>query len=190
MRNALRPFTLLLVLVLAVGSVSAAEFKIDRDHSDIVFAVEHLGVSKNYGRFNDISGSFDYNAETGALDSIVLEIPVASIDTRNGKRDQHLKGPDFFNAVEFPKITFKSTKVTAKGDGVYAVTGTLSLHGKTKTIELTLERIGHGKDPWGGFRAGAVTEFTIKRSDYGMTNMVGAVGDEVELLVNIEGIKQ
>jgi polyisoprenoid-binding protein YceI len=171
-------------------AVQAADtFKIDPVHSSVVFSVTHLGVSNFYGRFNDVSGTVVLDKADPSKSSVELTIPVESVDTHYEKRDQHLKGPDFFNAKQFPVMTFKSKKVESSGD-TYNVTGDFTLHGVTKPLTLEVKKVGEGKGPEGEIRAGGETHFTIKRSDYGMNFMQGPVGDEINIVVSLEGIKQ
>ena len=112
-----------------------------------------------------------------------------SIDTRSEKRDQHLKSPDFFNAKQFPAITFKSNKIEGSGDS-YKISGDLTIHGVTKPIMIEFKKGAEGKGGQGEIRSGGETRFTIKRSDYDMKFMAGPVGDDVNIIVSLEGIKQ
>jgi polyisoprenoid-binding protein YceI len=114
---------------------------------------------------------------------------VESIDSRNPKRDQHLKSPDFFNAKQFPTLSFKSRKVEGSGD-VYQVSGDFTLHGVTKPITVEFKKGAEGKGMEGEIRSGGETRFKIKRSDYGMSFMQGALGDEVNIILSLEGVKQ
>ena len=165
--------------------VAADEYKLDATHTSIIFKIKHLQYSYTFGRFNQVEGSFS----TGDNPSFNFIVKTASIDTNNKKRDDHLRGPDFFSAKEFSEITFKSTDVHAHGDTLHVV-GDLTLHGKTKSIEFHMKHHGQGKDPWGKYRTGYSTDFTVKRGDFDMTNMPDAVGDEVALMISFEGIKQ
>jgi len=174
------------------AQAQAETYKVDPVHTMVLFRIKHLGVSYTHGRLNDISGRFTIDTANPAASKVELEIKAASIDTNDAKRDQHLKGPDFFNVKQFPRITFKSTSMTRTDDAkdLWEVKGDLSLHGVTKEITVKVERVGAGKDPWGGYRSGAEMVFTIKRSDYKMNYMEGAIGDEVRLTVAVEGIRQ
>jgi polyisoprenoid-binding protein YceI len=177
-------FLILITLMAAIMPVAAADFKIDNSHTSAVFRIEHFGIAKVYGRFNDVSGSFNLDK------AIDITIKTGSIDTNNQKRDDHLRSPDFFNANQFPTLTFKSTKIEAAGKDRYKVTGDISIHGVTKSITVEVHKSGEGKDPWGNYRKGLEVEFTIKRSDFGMTYMADGIGDDVEILFATEGIKQ
>jgi len=177
----------LLVLLGGAAWASADTFKLDPVHSEVVFQIEHLGVSKVFGRFNTIQGSFTLDDDPSKI-SFEATVPVESLDTGAAPRDKHLKSPDFFNAKQFPDITFKSTAVKKTGDS-YEVTGDLTLHGVTKSVTVTLTKVGQAQTQMGE-RAGFDGQFTVNRSDYGMTFMVGPVGDEVSLWINLEGVKQ
>ena len=183
-----------IILAITLGSlgmaVQAADtFKIDPVHSSIIFSVKHFGASNFYGRFNDVKGTIVLDNADPSKSSIELTIPVESVDTHNEKRDQHLKGPDFFNAKQFPVMTFKSKKVESSGDN-YNVTGDFTLHGVTKPLTLEVKKVGEGKGAEGEIRAGGETHFTIKRGDHGMNFMQGPLGDEINIVVSLEGIKQ
>jgi polyisoprenoid-binding protein YceI len=185
----------MLVAAFSSGSaVRADEFAIDNSHTSIIFGVSHLGYSITYGRFNKISGAFTLDAKGPEASTFQVAIDVASIDTNDAKRDEHLKGPDFFNSGEFPVISFKSTKVAPRKTEtgiVLDVTGDLTLHGVTKPVTLELQKLGEGPGPGGNdFRTGFSGTAKLKRSDFGMTNMLGGVGDEVAVTISIEGIRK
>ncbi len=191
-------FTLGLAVLLAISAslrpVRADDFAIDNSHTSVIFGVSHMGYSITYGRFNNVSGTFTLDAKGPEASTFQVAIDVASIDTNDAKRDEHLKGPDFFNAGEFPVITFKSTKVAPKKTetGItLEVTGDLTMHGVTKPVTLELQKLGEGPGPTGqDFRTGFSGQAKLKRSDFGMTGMVGPVGDEVAITVSIEGIRK
>jgi polyisoprenoid-binding protein YceI len=189
----MKPFKIILAIALGSFGVATAHaadtFKIDPVHSSVVFSVMHLGVTNFYGRFNDVAGTVVFDKGDPSKSSIDLTIPVDSVDTHNEKRDQDLKGPDFFNAKQFPVMTFKSKKVESSGD-TYNVTGDFTLHGVTKPLTLDIKKGGEAKGMKGEIRGGGEANFTIKRSDYGMTFMQGPVGDEINIIVSLEGVKQ
>jgi polyisoprenoid-binding protein YceI len=187
----MKPLTRVLALISAfVLSANAADtFKVDQYHSAVIFSVRHLGVSNLYGRFNDISGTVVFDKDSPAKSSVELSVPVESLDTHFPKRDQSLKGPDYFDAKQFPTITFKSTKVEGSGD-TFKVSGDFTVHGVTKLLTVDFKKVGEGKGMQGEARAGGETRFTIKRSDFGMTFMQGAVGDEITIILSLEGEKQ
>jgi polyisoprenoid-binding protein YceI len=184
------PKFILAVLLSSAGLTAHADtFKIDPVHSSIVFSIKHLGVTDFYGRFNDVSGTIVFDKADPSKSSVEVSIPVESIDTKNGKRDQHLRSPDFFNAKQFPMIVFKSKSVEGSGD-TYKATGDLLLHGVTKPLTLEIKRGPDGPGMEGEVRGGGETRFTIKRSDFGMNFMQGGLGDQVTVLLSIEGVKQ
>lgn len=173
----------------ALTAQAAETYKIDPVHSSVLFSIKHLGVTDFYAGFNEITGTVTFDSADPSKSSVELTVPVESLDSRNPKRDQHLKSPDFFNAKQFPALTFKSTKVEGSGD-VYRVSGNFTLHGVTKPLTVEFKRGPEGKGAEGEIRGGGETRFTIKRSDYGMTFMAGALGDDVNIVVSLEGVKQ
>ena len=184
------PKFILAVLLSSAGLTAHADtFKIDPVHSSIVFSINYLGIADVYGRFNDVSGQVVFDKADPSKSSVEVSIPVESIDTNYDKRDQHLKSPDFFNAKQFPMIVFKSKSVEGTGD-TYKATGDLLLHGVTKPLTLEIKRGSDGKGPEGEIRGGGETGFAIKRSDFGMNFMQGAVGDEVKVFLSFQGVKQ
>jgi len=172
-----------------LSAYGADTYKVDPIHSSLVFSAKHLGVANFYGRFNEITGTVTFDTADPSKSSVELTVPVESIDTHNDKRNQHLKSPDFFNAKQFPTLTFKSTKIEGAGN-IYRVSGDLAIHGVTKPITIEFRRGTDGKGGQGETRGGGETQFTIKRSDDEMKFMTGPVGDDVNIIVSLEGIKQ
>lgn len=188
----MKPSKLLLIILLsalALTGRAADTYKVDPVHSSLLFGIMHLGITNVYGRFNDVSGEMVFDKEDPSKSSINLAVKVESIDTHEPKRDQHLKSPDFFNVKQFPTMTFKSTKVEANGDD-YKITGDFTLRGVTKPITVDFKKGAEAKGMQGEIRTGGEARFMIKRSDFGMNFMPEAVGDEVKILVSLEGIKQ
>jgi polyisoprenoid-binding protein YceI len=184
-----------LVIVLGLGTVAAqGTYGIDTAHSSVGFKVRHL-VSKVSGGFNDFDGTVV--ADFGNLDasSVEFTIQTASIDTKNEKRDGHLRSADFFDVEKFPEITFKSSKITKVDDDSFAVAGDLTMHGVSKEITLTVDFLGE-MTAMGGIRAGYELTTTLNRKDYGVSwnralDAGGFVlGDDVEININLELIKQ
>ncbi len=167
----------------------AAWFAVDPVHSSIIFSINHLGVSTFYGRINNPAGEFHVSLGDPGSSSFSISAKTQNIDTNNDGRNQHLRSGDFFDAKQFADITFKSTAVTRSGKATFAVTGNLTLHGVTKPINMVIEHIGTKKTRM-GVRSGFTANFTIKRSDFGMSYMVGMIGDEVTLMIGIEGVKK
>jgi polyisoprenoid-binding protein YceI len=178
-----------LVVLAAVPTLAADDYAVDAMHAGVNFKISHLGLSWVYGRFNDFSGTFTIDAADPAKCSFNLSIKTESVDTNNMKRDEHLRSPDFFNAKQFPVITFKSTAVKPLKDG-YQVTGDLTLHGVTKSVSFALLGGRKAEFPKGVQRTGFSTELTIKRSEFGIDKGTDAVGDEVPISISFEGTKK
>lgn len=176
--------------LLPVVCRAADAYKVDPVHSTVLFGLKHMGVGYIFGRFDEISGTVQVDEQNAAGLVFDVQVKAESVDTNNAKRDQHLKGPDFFNVKEFPAIAFKSREVKPGEGQSFMVTGDLTLHGVTRPLTVKLDRVGSGKDPTGAFRTGFVASFTIKRSDFGMKFMPEAIGDDVRLTVAFEGVRQ
>jgi polyisoprenoid-binding protein YceI len=190
--GAFKTLTLFSILLLTgAASASAADtYTFDPVHSSLVFKVKHLGVAFVYGRFNNFGGTLTLDENNPANSSVQASVKAENVDTDNDKRDNHLRSPDFFNAEEHPVVTFKSTDFKKAGSDAYTVKGNITLLGVTRPIEVTVRNTGAGKDPWGGFRTGWETSFTINRSDFGMDFMMGGVSDEVTIFVAVEAVRQ
>jgi polyisoprenoid-binding protein YceI len=179
-------------VVLAWGTARAGAadaYTVDAVHSSVVFRAKHMNASHAWGRFNDISGSFALDGSDPSKSVLDFQVKAASIDTGNPARDKHLKGTDFFNAVQYPVISFKSKSVAKTADG-YEASGELTLHGVTKPLKVKVTPVGSGKGPTGAAIAGIDASFYVKQSEFGMTKMVGPIGDDVWVNVSIEGVKK
>jgi polyisoprenoid-binding protein YceI len=183
----LRALGLSIVCTFAAGRpLAAAEtYVADPVHSSLVYRIKHMNATYFWGRFNSINGSFTLDEANPAQCQFEFQVKADSVDTGNAKRDAHLKSPDFFNVVQFPTIAFKSQSVTRSGDA-YEVVGELTLHGVTKPVTVKVVPTGKGKGPGGAPIAGIEATLMIKRTDFGMSNMVGPLGDEVLVNVGIE----
>lgn len=169
---------------------AADKYNIDPVHSSVVFGIKHFGVNNFYAVFKEVAGTIVFDSEDPSKSSVDINIPVESVDTRNPKRDQHLLSPDFFDSKQFPLLSFKSTKVEGRGND-YKITGDFTLHGVTKSITVDFKKSPEVKGmAEGELRSGGETTFTIKRSDYGMNFMQGPLGDEVNIILSFQGIKQ
>ena len=192
--KAMTSVLLITAFILASGlfapATAAETYQLDPAHTSVVFRVKHLGVAYVYGRFNGPSGAFVFDGASPANSSIEIQVNSQNVDTAVEKRDNHLRSPDFFNAAEYPAIHFKSTSVKKAGPDNYVIAGDLTLLGKTRPITVKARQTGEGKDPWGNYRRGFETVFTIKRSEFGMNFMMGGVSDEVQLTVSVEGVRQ
>lgn len=182
---------LLAALLAATPALAADTYVVDKVHSDTVFTVRHL-VSKVTGRFGDFAGTINIDRDKPENSSVEFTIKTASIDTKEAKRDNHLRSPDFFDAEKNPEITFKSAKVKATGKDTYDVTGTFTLHGVAKEITLPVSFLGSMKDPGGEEKLGFETSTTLNRKDYGVswnrTLDAGGylLGDDVKITISIE----
>ena len=186
-------FAILILVAVAPfsGAALAAEtYKLEPTLTSVVFRAKYQGVTFAYGRFNGPTGSFVFDESTPANSFIEVKLNAKDVDTAVEKRDQHLKSPDFFDAAEYPLVTFKSTSVKKVGGDAYEVTGKLTMLGKTKQITVNANHTGSAKDPWGNFLRAFETSFTIKRSEFGMNFMLNGVDDEVSITVSATGIRQ
>lgn len=184
---------MLLVLLSGLMAMPAAAeevYQVDTAHTYIWFRIKHLGIGYSYGRFKNPTGSFTFDDATASNGSIAMQVKATDVDTAVEKRDNHLRSPDFFNAEKYPIISFKSTSFKKVAENTYAVAGDITLLGKTRPVEFSAIQTGAVKDPWGKFRRAFEIKFTIKRSDFGMDFLMNVAGDEVELTVSVEGIKQ
>lgn len=178
-------------LLLALPA-SAADYVIDTKnaHASITFRIKHLGFSWLTGRFDKFSGNFTFDDKNPDASKVKVEIDTTSIDTNHAERDKHLRAADLLDTDKFPTATFESTSVKASGADKAKITGNLTLHGVTKEITIDAERLGGGKDPWGGYRDGftGTTELTL--ADFGINRDLGPASKTVELMLNVEGIRQ
>ena len=193
-----RKLTTILVAALVIAtaqSVFAADnYNIDFAHSSIEFSVKHMMVSNVKGSFDKFAGTISFDPDNIANSSVQFSIDVASVNTKNEKRDEHLRSADFFDAASHPDITFKSEKISKKGDG-YVATGTLVMRGVSKKIDLPFVLNGPVQNPWGQTVLGVVVNYQLNRKDFGlewnktMDNGGLVVGDDVKIEINLEASK-
>jgi len=177
-------------LVLLATPALAATYKIDGMHSSAVFSIKHFDVTNFYGTFNQIDGAIEYDGANVGASSIEVSIDAGSVNSRSGQRDDHIKSPDFLNAKQFPKITFKSKSVKAKGDGL-EVRGDLTLNGVTKEITFVAEKTGEGTNPRSGKTiVGFEARFSVDRTAHDMNFMVGPLSKEIGFILSVEAVKQ
>ena len=184
---------LALALLLVTPAAFAANYQIDPTHTQIHFTVPHLVVFKVRGNFNDFAGTVEADAASNTLSGATATIQVTSIDTRNQKRDDHLRSADFFEAAKYPEISFVSKKVDGSGSNI-TVTGDLTIKGITKEVVLQGGFLGATTDPWGNQRAGFEATGKLNRRDFGLlwnkTLDTGGmvVGDEIEIGLEVEAV--
>ena len=177
--------TLILIGVLAGGRSMAAEYQIDPLHSFVEFRIQHLGFSWLYGRFNQVEGNFVFDESASEKSRFSVEIKTDSVDTNHAERDKHLRSKDFLDVSNYPKATFVTRSFK---DGI--LVGSLTLHGVTKEISIDVKKIGEGKDPWGGYRAGFYGKTSFKKSEFGITYDLGPAGETIEFELTVEGIRK
>lgn len=183
--------------VLAAGLLGAQqEWAIDTAHSAAQFSVRHLMVSTVRGHFGKLTGTVVFDPARPATARVKAEVDVATIDTREPKRDAHLKSADFFDVQKYPKMTFESTRVEPKGEGKFELHGNLTIRGVTKPVVFHVEGLTGAVRERGVERMGATATAKINRKDFGMTyNRVIeagglAVGDEVSITVDVELVRR
>jgi len=166
-------------------------WNIDGSHSTAEFSVRHLMITNVKGRFGTLAGTVEYDPEKPEASQIDVTIDATSIDTRDEKRDAHLRSPDFFDVEKFPNLTFKSTSVKKTDDG-FAATGDLTIHGVTKSVTLEVEGPSdQSKDPWGNTRIGASATAKINRKDFGLNWNAALeaggvlVGEQVKISIEV-----
>jgi polyisoprenoid-binding protein YceI len=168
---------------------------IDAAHTNLGFSTRHAMVSKVRGNFGEFSGSFTIDGENLANSSAELTIQAASIDTKSADRDAHLSSPDFLDVEKFATITFASTAVKVDGDKAI-VTGDLTIHGVTRSVDVVYDFAGISQDPWGQTKIGFEGSAKISRKDFGLVWNAALetggvlVGDEIKLTLDVEATKQ
>ncbi len=171
------------------GNAEQRSFAVDGVHSSVLFRIVYQNTSHFYGRFNEVSGTFNIDPQNPQRTNLDLKINVESVDSGNDGRDNHLRNSDFFNAREFPEATFKSTSARRVDDTTVAVTGDLTIRGVTKQVTANIKSMGQTQDPRAQkTRTGFATELTIKRSDFGVSYGVGALSDETTLIISLSGL--
>ena len=182
----------LLMASLSVTTAFADDYVIDAKgmHASIQFKISHLGFSWLWGRFNDFSGTFSYDEKNAGASKVNVTVKTGSVDSNHAERDKHLRSDDFLDVKDFPEAIFVSTGFSEAKDGKATLKGKLTLHGVTKDIELDVNQVGAGKDPWGGYRRGFEASTRLKLKDYGIKKDLGPASAELELIISLEGIKQ
>lgn len=165
-------------------------WQIDRSHALVEFSTRHMGIMTVRGNFSDVDGTID--VEDGKPTAVNATIGVASLSTRDDRRDEHLRSADFFDAEKHPAIQFASTRIVARGPNRYDVTGDLTIRGQTHSVELKAEATAAIKDPWGNQKMALVLDGTINRKQWGLEWNVllegggFLVGEEVPMHIEVE----
>jgi polyisoprenoid-binding protein YceI len=182
-------------IVLSTSTAARATYQIDPRHTTVEFIVKHLMFSKVRGRFSGVSGTIFVPEGSTVPSEIDVTIDAASVDTRENKRDGHLKSPDFFDVANHPHLTFRSTSVSGSADHLN-VTGDLTLHGVTKSVQLDTTYDGAAVDPFGNSRIAFSATATINRKDYGLLLHAPLeaggvlVGEDIKIELSIQAILQ
>lgn len=178
------------------AAASPAHWAIDPAHTSVTFTVRHMMITNVRGELPDVRGEAHFDPARPEHAKVSVGIDAASIQTREAKRDEHLRSPDFFDVEKHPRITFESREVRQTRDG-YALIGDLTIRGTTRQVTLDVSEVtAETSDPWGQQRIGASAKAKIRRSDFGMTfNTVletggVVVGDEVKIQVDVSLVKQ
>lgn len=191
MKTVLSSIALASTLVFA-PLASAADYVVDTRgaHASVEFKIKHLGYSWLTGRFNDFDGTLSYDANKPEASTITMNVDVTSVDSNHAERDKHLRSDDFLDVKKFSTASFTSKSFSWKDANHGSVTGTMTLNGVEKDITLDLEKIGEGKDPWGGYRVGFEATTVLKLKEFGYKFNLGPASETLELTVNVEGIRK
>ena len=171
-------------------------WEIDASHSQAMFSVRHAMIATVRGQFKVLSGTLHIDEQNPANSMVDAQVDAASIDTRDERRDGHLRSPDFFDAATYPTINFKSTSVEPAGDGEYKISGDLTMHGVTKPVTFKAEYGGQGKDAYGMQRAGLSATAKINRKDWGLNWNAALeaggwlVSDDVKIEIDLSAINK
>jgi polyisoprenoid-binding protein YceI len=185
--------TTALTLVAAPAIAGASDWEIDASNTTAQFSVRHMMVNTVKGQFGKVTGTVNLDDKDATKSKVEAVIDATTIDTREAKRDAHLKSPDFFDVAKYPTLTFKSTKIAKAGKGKYKATGDLTMHGVTKSVVLDVDGPTEPvKNLMGAWTRGAHVTATINRKDFGLNwnkalEAGGVlVGEEVKIEVDAE----
>lgn len=176
--------------------MTQTKWAVDASHSSIDFSIRHMMIAKVKGTFQAFEAEIEANPADLTTAKINFSVGLASIDTRNTDRDNHLRSADFFDTENMPKMTFEAKQITSTDSNEYDVVGDLTLHGITRSEKFAVIFEGAGRDPWGNEKVGFSATGAINRSDYGLTYNAALetggimIGDEVKIMIEIEASKQ
>ena len=177
---------------ITLQTIPTGVYNVDPTHSNVGFEVRHMGIATVRGKFGTFQGQIDASGDAPVLEG---SVDVSTVDTGEANRDGHLKGPEFFDADQYPQITFHGTTTEAGPDGSVTLKGEITLKGITKPIELNGELAENGADPWGNERIGLELTSVIDRRDFDLAwnqtlpNGNLLVSNEVKLLVSVSAVK-
>jgi len=186
-------WALILTALLTFPSAAfASDYIIDTQgmHASIQFRIKHLGFSWLTGRFEDFDGVFSYDKKHPENSKIEMVVQTASINSNHAERDKHLREKKYLDVKNYPQATFVSTSFTPVEAGLFTPAGDLSLHRVTLPLSMQVKHIGKGRDPWGKFRRGFEGTLEITLADYGINGFLGKNIRTLELIINLEGIRQ
>ena len=193
MRKMLTGIVVAVLMAFSASVAGAADtYAVDKVHSSVGFSILHMMVSRVVGQFDDFSGNVQFDPNDLVNSKLDFDIKVATVNTKNDKRDGHLRSADFFDAEKFPLITFRSKKIVKKEAGVFDVTGDLAMKGVTKEVTYPVTVLGPVKDPMsGGTALGLEAKFSVNRQEYGVNwnktldNGGLLIGNDVDVAVSI-----
>ena len=191
-----RSFLLALSFIFSAGFSSQAlaqieTYEFDKAHTQILFFVNHLGFSDSQGEFHEYDGHFTFDRGAPEKSSVEVTIQTASIDMDHEKWDAHMRNEDFFDVETFPTMTFKSTEIEVTGENDAAIHGDLTILGVTKPVSLAVRHNKSGKHPFSGkFVAGFSASTTVKRSEFGMNYGLPMISDDIEVRLEVEGVRK
>ena len=169
---------------------NAADYIVDTRgaHASVNFKIKHLGYSWLTGRFDSFDGKFNYDKSNPEASKITFNVDVTSLNSNHAERDKHLKNDKVLNADKYSTATFTSTSVKDLGDGKLKIVGDMTLKGVSKSMTIDAEKVGEGKDPWGGYRVGFSGTTVLSLADFGV--QVFGDSSHATLDIQIEGIRQ
>jgi len=187
MRRTLASLSMIAALLASATPGRATDYTIDPAHSHILFTIDHLGFAKIVGLFSDFSGTLSFDSNNVSASKLAVTVKTESLQTQFAARDKDLKGADWFNVTEFPEMTYVGTEFVKKDEHTGTITGNLTLHGVTKPVTLNVVLNKVGQNPLDKINsAGFSARGTLKRSDFGMKTFLGPIGDDVDLIIEIE----
>lgn len=172
--------------------ILAADYVIDMEgaHASINFKISHLGFSFLVGRFDEFSGTLSYDPEKPGDSRVEVVVKTESINSNHAERDEHLRSDDYLATDKYPEAIFKSTQFVTEDGKSGKLHGQLTLRGVTKDIVIDVEKVGEGKDPWGGHRVGFAGKTKLTLADFGIPSDLGPTARQVELSLHVEGVRQ